>query len=187
MDVLDAIYQRRAIREFAGQPIHQSTIQTMIDAAIQAPSAMNLQPWSFVVIRDRDRLVWIAREARRHLLETIADDSPLARLREHVAAPDFDMLYGAPALILICATSDSIGVGEDCAMAAENLMLAAHAVGIGTCWIGLARPWLNEQSCKKELGIEAQYRPIAAIVAGYPKRRPAAPGRRQPEIHWIGM
>ena len=186
MDTLNAIHMRRAVRAYSDRRLDQPKIQRLIEAAVDAPSAMDRQPWSFMVVRDRERLAWIAREARRHLLETIPDDSPLAPLKAFVADPGMDILYGAPALVVICATLDDPGAAEDCALAAENLMLAARAMELGTCWIGLARSWLNQPECKKALGIEPQYAPVAPIIVGYPAAWPDAPPRREPEIHWIG-
>ena len=175
MQALDAIYNRRAVRAYTPMPVGQPTIQRIIQAAIQAPSAVDGQPWSFAVVRDRERLATIARQARNHLIETIADDSPMAHLKKFVADPGFDMFYGAPVLIVICATSAESGAAEDCALAAENLMLAARALDLGSCWIGLARPWLNQPACKAELGIKPHYAPIAPIIVGHPVAWPEAP------------
>jgi len=187
MEVFDAIHNRRAVRAYTAQPVDRPTIQRLIQAAAEAPSAVNQQPWSFVVIRGRDALAAIARDARRHLLETIPEDSPMARFKEFVAAPDFDIFYGAPALIVICTTTADAGATEDCALAAENLMLAARALDLGTCWIGLARPWLAHTDCKKRLNVESHYQPVAPIIVGHPVSWPGVTPRREPEIQWIGL
>jgi nitroreductase len=75
---------------------------------------------------------------------------------------------------------------EDCCLAAENLMLAARDEGVGTCWIGFARPWLNLPSTKHELELPANYHVVAPIVLGYPKAWPASHGRDPAEIRWLG-
>jgi len=186
MEVIDAIYNRRAVRSYAQDHLDQPTILKLIDAAIRAPSAINQQPWAFAVVRERAELGRISREARRHILETIPHDSPMARFKEHVADPAFDMLYGAPAMIVVYATDAESGACEDCALAAENLMLAARALGLGSCWIGLARPWLSQPESKQALGVGTHYTPVAPIIVGRPTAWPDAPGRTEPEIHWIG-
>lgn len=186
MELIDAIYNRRAVRSYRSERLDQPTILKLIEAAIRAPSAINQQPWAFAVVRDKDALGRISCAARRHILEQIPEDSPIARFRPVVADPAFDMLYGAPALIVVCATTGEPGACEDCAIAAENLMLAARALGLGSCWIGLARPWLSQLESKKELGLEPHYAPVAPIVVGYPAAWPDPPGRNEPEIHWIG-
>jgi nitroreductase len=186
MELVDAIYNRRAVRGYTADRLDQPTILTLIDAAIRAPSAVNQQPWAFAVIRDKAELENISRCARNYILEEISDDSPMSRFKQHVADPAFDLLYGAPALIVVYATNADPGACEDCAIAAENLMLAARALGLGSCWIGLARPWLSQTESKTALGIEAHYAPVAPIIVGHPNFWPDPPSRNEPEIHWIG-
>jgi nitroreductase len=186
VEALEAIYGRHAIREYAPEMPATETIQSLVKAAVQAPSAMNLQPWAFAVVRGRDRLVSISDRAKGHLVKTMAAGSPLSSLRERLADPSFDIFYGAPVLIIICATSSEAGASEDCALAAQNLMLAAHSEGLGTCWIGLARPWLNEATAKEELRLPTSYAPVAPIILGYPKGEPEIHPRQHPEIVWIG-
>ena len=99
--------------------------------------------------------------------------------------PIFPAEHAAPALIAICATSDEPFVAYDCCLAAENLMLAAHARDLGTCWIGLSETWLNEPDGKEMTGIPANYRVIAPIVVGHPRMPPPPTTRRAPVITWI--
>jgi nitroreductase len=186
MEALEAIYHRHAIREFTQQMPDKQVIQSLINAAIQAPSAMNLQPWAFAVIRGRKSLTGISDRAKAHLLKTMVTESALAAYRDHLADPAFDIFYGAPVLIIVCATSAAPGASEDCALAAQTLMLAAHASGLGTCWIGFARLWLNEAEAKEELGLPATYAPVAPIILGFPRGTPIVHPRRDPEIIWIG-
>ena len=186
VEALDAIYHRRAIREFTPQMPDKQLIRSIIEAAVQAPSAINLQPWAFAVVRGRERLTIMSDRAKAHLLKTMATASPLAAYRDKLSDKAFDIFYGAPVLIIVCATSNAPGASEDCALAAQNLMLAAHASGLGTCWIGFARPWLNEAEAKKELGLPATYAPVAPIIAGYAKGTAVVHPRRDPEIVWIG-
>ena len=130
MDILEAIYARRAVRLYKGDPVDDQTLRQLIDAAIQAPSAVNEQPWSFIVVRDRALLKRISQEAKAHMLKS----TPAALLSHHfqelLSDPSFDIFYDAPALIVICCTTDNAWAVEDCALAAENLMLAAVAEGL---------------------------------------------------------
>lgn len=138
MDVREAIYGRRVIREFTTEPVDEAAIRRLVEAAVQAPSAVNRQPWLFTIVRDRGLLARISDEAKAHLLRT----SPAALASHHflhiLNDPKFDIFYGAPVLIVISAAPSPWAIG-DCALAAENLMLAAHAAGLGTCWIGFAK------------------------------------------------
>ncbi len=185
MNIMDAIYQRRAIREYTDAPVDQELLRTVIAAAIQAPSAMNRQPWSFVVVTNRAVLDRCAQRAKAHALASLSANRHLAGYREHLASPTFNIFYNAPALIVICATEPDPMAQRDCCLAAENLMLAAHGHGLGTCWIGFAEFWLNEAEGKNELKILAKHPPVAPIIIGYPRGVHPAPLRREPHITWI--
>ncbi len=185
MEVLEAIYHRRAVRSFQAAPVDPAVLRSLIDAAVQAPSAINLQPWRFAVAHQRTTLKRIAAAAKDHLLSHMQPGSPFRRFRGMLEDPAYDILYGAPALIVMCATSAEQQAAEDCALAAQNLMLAAHARGLGTCCIGLARPWLCEPDGRHLLGISAECVPILPIIVGQPAALPPAPGRQVPHIGWI--
>jgi nitroreductase len=185
MDVIEAIYRRRAIRAFTDEPVGKDQIDQLIAAAIAAPNAMDRQRWAFVVIRDRALLKRMSDEAKTLTLKTMGLNSQLSQFREFLSSAQFSIFYDAPVLILICGTEDDRFVDQDCCLAAQNLMLAAHANGLGTCWIGFAEAWLNQAGAKKELGIPATYRPIAPIILGHPRVQPPAPPRHRPDIVWI--
>lgn len=188
MDLMDAIYHRRAVREFTDESIGRETLEKLIEAAIQAPSAMNFQPWAFAVVQDRTALARISERAKAHLLKTAPKGSPIDNYRETLSDPAFNIFYGAPALVVICAKPGELGEAahsdEDCCLAAENLMLTAHAMGLGTCWIGFSRPWLDTPEGKSELGIPKNYMPVAPIIVGRPKALPPSHGRKKAEVFW---
>lgn len=186
MDVIDALYHRRAIRDFTEEPVDKDQINQLIDAAIQAPNAMDEQRWAFVVLRDRAVLKRISDEAKNLTLSMMGSAPHLAQFRAFLSQADFNIFYNAPALIVICGTEDDPFVEQDCCLAAANLMLAAHALGLGTCWIGFAEAWLGQAEAKKELGIPMPYRPIAPIILGHPRAQPQAPERHRPDVVWIG-
>jgi nitroreductase len=89
-------------------------------------------------------------------------------------------------LILISATAQGPWIVEDCALAAENLMLAAYAGGLGTCWIGFAQSFLNTPEGKNALGLPAAWVPVAPIIVGIPQAAPGPVLRKEPEIVWLG-
>lgn len=186
MDLKEAIYSRRAVREYTAEPVDEATIRALIDAAIQAPSAVNQQPWSFCVVRDKALLAHISREAKAHMLRS----SPLGLMSHHfeqiLSDTKFDIFYHAPVLIVIASLTGIPWAVEDCALAAENLMLAARGAGLGSCWIGFAQNWLGTADGKAALQLPANYLPIAPIIIGHPRSTPPAVLRREPEIRWIG-
>lgn len=185
MDVLEAIYLRRAVRAFTSEAVEKELIESLIDAAVHAPNAMDKQRWAFVVVRDRALMRRISTEATTLTLRTIGSNPDLRPFVDMLSSPDLNIFYDAPVLIIICATEDDRFVEQDCCLAAQNLMLAACAKGLGTCWIGFAEAWLNRPEAKKELGIPATFRPIAPVVLGYAQAQPNAPERHRPDTIWI--
>jgi len=182
MEVLEAIRRRRAVREYTDRPVGRATIDELLAAAVQAPSAVNQQPWAFVVIQNRDLLRQYSDRSKEYWARTMSGDASWEHLRGLIVDPTFRIFYDAPALIVICARPGGLNPAEDCCLAAENLMLAAHALGLGTCPIGLARPWLNLPETKQELGIPEQYAPVFPVIVGYPRGEVSSPGRNAPEV-----
>lgn len=185
MKVKEAIYTRRATRAFTGDAVDDAALRDLIDAAIQAPSAVNEQPWAFFVVREKALLAQISNAAKAFMLAS----SPAGLLSHHFESvlgdAQFDIFYGAPALIVIASSTTNPWATENCALAAENLMLAARAKGLGTCWIGFARDWLRTPAGKAALGMPEGYLPVAPIIVGHPKGPTTPVPRKAPEIHWV--
>jgi nitroreductase len=182
MDVREAIYGRRAVREFTTEPVEEAVLRLLVDAAIQAPSAVNRQPWLFAIVRDSSLLARLSNEAKDYMLRT----SPAALASHHfldiLKDPKFDIFYGAPVLLVISAAAGPWAV-EDCSLAAENLILAAHAAGLGTCWF--AQGWLGTPDGKSALKLADTDIPVAPIIVGHPKSVPSVVSRKAPRINWI--
>lgn len=183
MDITAAIYSRRAVRAYASRPLAPEMLRRLIDAAIQAPSAVNEQNWSFTVVQDRALLRKISTQAKAYLL---AQDSLAPHLRALVEDREFNIFYDAPVLIVISSVGEGQWAVENCALAAENLMLVACGEGLGSCWIGFAQSWLGTAEGRGALELQAGRVPHAPIIVGYPQDQPAAVPRREPEIRWIG-
>lgn len=188
MDLLEAIHRRRAVRSFTERTVDPAILTSLVAAAIEAPSAMNLQPWRFLVLHGRSAIKRVSDAAKAHLLQLIDAASPFAKYRDELADPDFNLFYEAPAVILVCAegpaVAGAVAPNEDCCLAAQNLMLAAVPLGLGTCWIGFARPWLGRPEAKRMLGMRQEWAPVAPIAVGYPAEEPKPVGRRPAEILW---
>ena len=103
MDITEAIYHLRSVRDYKPDAVPREVIDALVGAAVHAPSAMNLQPWAFIVIDGREVLSRYAERAKQYLVETMGPDSPLSRYRDQLSDPAFDIYYGAPALIVIAA------------------------------------------------------------------------------------
>ncbi len=184
MSVMDAIYHRRAVRHYAPQTVDSGIIRALLDAAVHAPTALHEEPWAFAVIQDRnllDRLSNGVIEAARREAQgpQSAHEKHLARL---LSQPDSHVFHDAGTLIVIYAKFPGPFVVADCWLAAENLMLAACASGLGTCVIGSSVPTLNTPSWKAELKIPAAMTAVAPIIVGIPADETPPVSRKPPEI-----
>ncbi len=186
VDTQKSIFGRRSVREYTGESIDQQTLRRLIDAAIHAPSAVNEQPWTFTVVRDPVVLDRISKDAKAHMLATLSVGAQSEHFRSLLQNPNFHIFYHAPALILISATAQGPWIVEDCALAAENLMLAAYSQGLGSCWIGFAQSFLNTAEGKKLLALPEAWVSVAPIIVGHPKSVPPPVPRKEPQIRWVG-
>ncbi len=184
MDVIEAIKGRRSVRDYTEESVEDSVVKELIGLAVEAPSAVNQQPWSFVVIKDKALLGQISDAAKAFMLK-----SPFAarggRYRDMLSDPNFHIFYHAPVLVVIGASDAGAWGVEDCALAAQNLMLGAYAKGLGTCWIGFAQGWLGTEDGKAKLGLPAEVAPVAPIILGHPRQTAAAVPRKTPDVHWL--
>jgi len=191
MTVAESIRSRRAIRSYAPTPVERATVMRLLDAAVLVPTAVHGDPWVFLVIQDRALLRRLSDRAKAMAVQAAtgheqALDVPVrAGRRRHqdlLADPEFDVFYDAGTLVLICARSVGRFVVADCWLTAEDLMLLASAMGLGTCPIGFALPALNTPEVKAELGLPADVEVVAPIIVGYPSGRPPHGHRKPPQI-----
>ncbi|MEM2197333.1 MAG: nitroreductase family protein [Sulfolobales archaeon] len=161
MDVMEAIKTRRSIRRYKSTPVEDEKVIQCLDAARWAPSAMNSQPWEFIVVKDPDM--------RRKLAE-------IHRYGRHMAQ--------SPVVIVVLAKPVSRYWHGDAAVATQNLLLAAHSLGLGTCWMGVIDTEF-EEPIKKLLGIPKDLRVLCTVSLGYPDESPTR--TRIPleeKVHW---
>lgn len=182
MEWLDTLHGRRAVRAYADAPPSPEQLDAVLEAATWAPSGMNLQPWRFYLVEGRPALKAISDKAKVHALDGLQGRAESQALRGMLEAPDFNLFYDAPALIIICSAEEGEMALKDCCLAAGALMLAAFAEGLGTCWIGLAEGWLARPEARRWLGLPDTVRPVAPIIIGVPSGSAAAPARAPPRI-----
>lgn len=182
MDVIEAIHGRRSIRAYRTTPIERLLLEEVVWAAAQAPTppASGDNPWAFCVIEGVDRLASYGARAKQYAREHQPDGNQWSWPDK----PGFKVFWDAPMLVLICGRSDNAEVAFDCCRAGQNLMLAAHSLGLGSCWVGAPMPWLKSPGVAEELGIPIGYAPIAALTLGYPAEAPTGNPRPRPDIHW---
>jgi len=194
LSALDVIYSRRSVRAYTTERVPQSTVRALLDAAVQAPSALAGDAVSFVVVQNPRRLERLSELTKTRWTEMSHEDPTLHLAGSLVpeidlaggADPRFDVFYGATTLVVICARRPDPFALADCWLAAENLMLAACALGLGTCCIGSAVPALNSPDTKAELGIPSEIEIVAPIIVGVPSEPAAEMSRRDPTIvSWL--
>lgn len=184
MEFIDVVRQRRTVRDFTDSAVDSSTIMSLIEVATQAPSARNLQPWSFWVVDGRRQVDELAVRAKEWLLKHPPIHEVYAPLEELTTLPTYSVFYHASALVIVAATSQAWQAVQDCCLAAELLMLAARDTGLGSCWVGSSRPWFDLPITKSLLDIPVTNKVVAPIVLGYPKEWPISHGRKPPVVHW---
>ena len=149
MDTLEVIRTRRSIRKYKKQPIPENVIRNVLTAAFSAPSAGNQQPWHFIIIDDRK------------IINVI-----------HTFHPSAKMLMDAEKAILVCGDLNLEKFKGywmiDCAAATENILLAAHSLGLGACWLGIYPREGRVTGMRKLLHLPTHIIPFALVSLGYP-------------------
>jgi nitroreductase len=184
MSIFETILARRSVRKYKARELNKNTVRILFEAAVRAPTATHQEPWGFVVIQDKKLLQSLSDLARPLFLNEIKKNN--LRHTDHTLdvfdKPDFNIFYNAGTLILICGKTDAPYYAADCWLAAENLMLAATAMGLGTCVIGSALPSLNTKEIRTQLGISDNFSVVAPIVVGYPDDEIAPALRKTPIV-----
>jgi nitroreductase len=175
MEIIEAIHSRRSIRAYTAHTVDRDLIETLIGDAAQAPPPFAGQvPWTFNVIRGAERIA----EYGARALQYARDHRPEGATGTWRDRPDFDVFWGAPVVVIIS------GPVEDCVRAGLLLTLAAHARGLGACWVGSPMQWLQTPDARAEIGIPEGLNPVAVICLGHPASTPAAPDPVRPTIIW---
>jgi nitroreductase len=185
MSLYEAILARRSVRSYTTQPLEKGIISSLLEAAIRAPTAMHGEPWAFVIIEDKQLLRNLSDQAKPMLLRMMHHQhqhQQAFKLFELPGNQNFNIFYNAGTLILICGNTKIYSSEADCWLATENLILAACAMGLGSCIIGCALPILNLAETKIKLGIPHEFTVVAPIVIGYPDDTPTPTSRKHPRI-----
>jgi nitroreductase len=169
------------VRDYTDREVSKETVMVLLQAAIQAPSAVNEQPWTFVVIQDRALLKRYSDKAKQLCARNVKLDSLHADMKKVIPDPAFNIFHNAGTLIVVCAKPIGQHADWDCCFAAQNLMLTAHAMGLATCPIGFAWSLLDDPAVRRELQIPSDYVPVLPIVVGY-SRKPVAPVSRRESV-----
>ena len=162
LDVFEAIKGRRSVREYHEEVVSDQDLHKVLEAAIHAPSAGNLQPWEFIVVKNPKTRKLLAKAALNQFWMTTAPVHIVVCANEVRSSS----IYGLRGKNLYCI--------QDTSAAIQNMLLAAYALGYGTCWVGA----FDEEAVRKILNIPNGIRPVAIITLGKPAERPYMTGRR---------
>ena len=167
-ETLKTIYQRKSVRHFTDQEVTKEQLETIIRAAMAAPTAINAQPWQFLVVTDKE-------------------------LKAKYAEGNFqaDMVKKCSALVVICGDK-TLGNerswtywDQDCSAATENLLLAVESIGLGAVWTGVYPGEDRMKTVKERFGLPDNVVPLCVILVGYPDGTDKPKDKWKPErIHW---
>ncbi len=184
LNVFEAMLARRSVRSYRDGTLDHKTIGTLLEAAVRAPTAVHAEPWAFVIVQDRQLLHRLSERAKPLFAAEVRRGGidPSDPACAVVDDPDADIFHNAGTLIVICARPVGPFAVAECWLAAENVMLAACALGLGSCIVGSALPALNTPEIKTELDIPAECLAVAPIIVGYPRGKTPASSRREPVV-----
>ena len=187
MEAIDAIMTRRSVRKFEKRQIPDAVLEKIIRAGTYAPSALALQPWGFVVVQDQAFLTRVSDYCKPIMISLMKDahDGMSDAFRALLESKGYSIYYHAPTVIMIIGKTGSRFREIDCSLCAENMMLAAHALGIGSCWVGSTEVAYDNKELMAGFRIPEGYSPVGTIVFGYPEENPEAHDKHAPAVTWV--
>jgi nitroreductase len=182
MNVLDCINSKRSIRKYKEDKIPKEVLKQLITLGTKASTGSGLEPWGFVIIQNQEEINHWSAEIKHYLAKNLHDYPYLKQYESWLANPQFNVFNHADTLLIIYGNTDSHWYKYDCTLAAGNIMLAAHDMGIGTCWIGFAEYMLNTREFKEQYHIPENYELVCPLSMGYEINAAKPPTRKEPII-----
>ena len=191
-DIIKFLSRRRSIRKFQNRPVGNESLEELVQGAAWAPSASNRQAWFFTIVKNHDVKVAMAKavsESWQNVIDENVESGAIDEVREYAAC--FDSFRSAPAVIAVSCRSlnafqthllkeraeHTFGDYPSAAMAAQNLMLTAEGMGLGSCCMTGAIA--AQKDLKEILGLSRKQELVCLIAVGYPDEQPAAPKRKE--------
>lgn len=189
-EVLDTIHARRSTRSYQERQIEPEQLETLLDAAIWAPSGGNSQTWRFTAIQNKETLLKLNELVWEGFQRWVPDDQYPSKLAAKAVSQkdSFNFYYHAPTLIIASNRPDYENAMADCALALENIFLAAQSLGLGSCYINQLH-WLREDAAVRdflfELGIPREHIICSAASIGYIAKASVVPSRKGGTTHIV--
>ena len=187
MDAIEAIMTRRSVRKFGKRQIPDDVLEKIIRAGAYAPSALALEPWGFVVVQDQAFLAKVSDYCKPIMISLMKDahNGMSDAFRALLESKGYTIYYHALTVIMIVGKTGSRFREIDCSLCAENMMLAAHALGFGSCWVGSTEVAYDNKELMAGFRIPEGYSPVGTIVFGYPEEKPEAHDKHSPAVTWV--
>lgn len=170
MTALENLYTRRSIRKYKPQQITDEELEQVLKAGVYAPTGMNKQSPIIVAVQNKD------------------DVALLSKLNAAVWGTDIDPFYGAPTVLVVLAEADSRFAVQDGSLVMGNLLNAAHAVGLGSCWINRAKEVFEMpegRALLRKWGVEGEYIGVGNCILGYADEDPAPKARKEHYVYYV--
>jgi nitroreductase len=187
-EVIEAIKKRRSVRSYDDRPVPKSIMNAIIEAGNEAPSAMNSQPWRFVVVENQDtklKLLHAAKPNAHKIIDMIKDADPerYEAIKKRFAQLPDPVYYSAPAVVFVIGSGRY--AGHSCPLACENMMLVAHSLGLGSCWVGFGSMVTDDPEVRTMLGLQGDDSIFGPILLGYSKGETVRPPKKGPQVKWL--
>jgi nitroreductase len=182
-ETLKVLRKRRSIRKYKAEQVKDEEVQAIIEAAIYAPTGMNLQGWHFSVVQKPALIAKIRKTMKENML-----NSGVPGMVERANAPDYAPFHNAPTIIFLSAEEASRFAQIDCGIAAENICIAAESLNIGSCILtSSANLFLGANSAElgREIGFPAGYKHVCTVTLGYKDENPTAPERKSGLVNYV--
>ena len=182
-EVLNAIHARRSTRSFTEAQVERDKLEVLLEAAVWAPSGGNNQSWLFTAVQDKETLVKLNDLVREGFQRWAPDDDYPAKMRAKAASQkeDYNFYYHAPTVIIASNKPNYENAMADCALALENIFLAAESIRLGTCYLNQLH-WLRSDPDVRDflfaLGIPKEHTICSAAAIGYIDKASAPPARK---------
>ena len=150
-----------------GKPVSREIIDKLIEAAKWAPSGMNEQPWGFIVVQNKALIKELSDRAIPYIKGMIEGNPKYIRYKKRMKVKDFSIFYYAPCVVMVIGRADAFAYQNYCAMAAQNIMLAASSMGIGSCWVGMMNVLNEDKWFREKFQVPDNYRVVAPLALGY--------------------
>lgn len=202
--VLKTIKNRRSVRKYQNEQIKQEKLDIILEAGIYAPSGHNDQPWHFTVIQDKELIEHMNTETKNNMA-----NAPIDWVENMGKNKELHIYHDAPTVIVFSGRKNALAPLIDCSAAAQNMLLAAKSLNIGSCWVGLAKFFFqNPENAEKldlasffqttikdmyipenatKVNIPEEYEPYFAVTLGYPEstKEIPAPKRKSDVVDYI--